>query len=158
MINNTSIGKQMYKQKKKHGRGLEGLVVHYIPHDRIFGVTANLKDFTDFCNSNSSGKVRVWIMDVLVLKLDPLLNGVFLGSFAEKCSNTFPSDAFQNCAHSQPPGTSAGTGKLSNAFFFFSRSMEQGEAVSGTKHQWEWWLQCRHGASSMSTAWHIWLH
>lgn len=112
MINNTSIGKQMYKQKKEHGRGLEGLVVHYKPRDRIFGVTANLKDFTDFCDSNSSGKVRVWIMDVLVSKLDPLLNGVFLGSFAEKCSNTFPSDAFQNCAHSQPPGTSAGTGKL----------------------------------------------
>lgn len=26
MINNTSIGKQMYKQKKEHGKGLVGLV------------------------------------------------------------------------------------------------------------------------------------
>lgn len=33
MINNTSIGKQMYKQKKEHRKGLEGLVLHPIPDD-----------------------------------------------------------------------------------------------------------------------------
>lgn len=31
MINNTSIGKQMHKQKKKHGKCLVGLVFHYKP-------------------------------------------------------------------------------------------------------------------------------
>lgn len=33
MINNTSIGKQMYKQKKEHRKGLEGPVLHSIPGD-----------------------------------------------------------------------------------------------------------------------------
>lgn len=38
MINNTSIGKQMYKQKKEHGKGLVGLVFGYIPHDRFLAL------------------------------------------------------------------------------------------------------------------------
>lgn len=79
MINNTSIGKQMYKQKKEHGKGLVGLVFGYIPRP-IFGFTANPTGFTNFWVSNSSGKLRVGITEVLVLKLDPLLNGVWLGS------------------------------------------------------------------------------
>lgn len=35
MINNTSIGKQMHKQK--NGKCLVGLVFHYKPDDGIFG-------------------------------------------------------------------------------------------------------------------------
>lgn len=38
MINNTSIGKQMYKQKKELGKGLVGLVFRYIPHDRFLAL------------------------------------------------------------------------------------------------------------------------
>ena len=79
MINNTSIGKQMYKQKKEHRKSLVGLVFPYIPR-AIFGLTANPTGFTNFWDSNSSGMLRVWIMDVWVLKLDPLLTGVLLGS------------------------------------------------------------------------------
>lgn len=33
MINNTSIGKQVYKQKKEHRKGLVGLVFLSIPDD-----------------------------------------------------------------------------------------------------------------------------
>lgn len=38
MINNTSTGKQMYKQKKEHGKGLVGLVFCDIPHDRFLAL------------------------------------------------------------------------------------------------------------------------
>lgn len=47
MINNTSIGKQMYKQKKEHRKSLVGLVFPYIPR-AIFGLTANPTGFTNF--------------------------------------------------------------------------------------------------------------
>lgn len=38
MINNTSIGKQMYKQKKEHGKGLVGLVFRYVPRDQFLAL------------------------------------------------------------------------------------------------------------------------
>lgn len=97
MINNTSIGKQIYKQKKENRKGLESLVLH-----SIFGFTANRTGFTNFWVSNSSGKLRVRLADVLVL--DPLLDGVSLGLLVEKCSDTFPSEAFQNWTQSQQRG------------------------------------------------------
>lgn len=38
------------------------------------------------------------------VELGPIVNWCIVGVLAEKCSDTFASDAFQNCAHSQPPG------------------------------------------------------
>lgn len=101
MINNTSIGKQMYKQKKEHRKGLEGLVLHSIPDDPFLALQQIQLFSTNFWDSNSSGKLRVRLADVLVLKLDPLLDGVLLGVLVEKCSDTFPSEAFQTWTQSQ---------------------------------------------------------
>lgn len=40
----------------------------------------------------------------VTVELGPIVNWCIVGVLAEKCSDTFPSEAFQNCAHSQPLG------------------------------------------------------
>lgn len=65
MIKNTSIGKQMYKQKKEHGQGLVGLVFHYMPDDQFLALQ-QIRLVSQFFEFPTHLVKRAWIRDVIV--------------------------------------------------------------------------------------------